>query len=184
MVQPERVGDLRALSGDAEQPAQIGPGPYADRVAGQSRLHDRSGRRIRGGVRLDPDAAQRIPGDGPGEDQADLRSGREPAGCADQGAAPRLGAADHQQHEGERGPVPGGGDHRGVPGGPERTGLSHHLREPGVPAGSGDDVHRDPVPAVGGPVSGDRPVGKAGGEDGQCIVDNNMAIVAVKHKVP
>ena len=62
---------------------------------------------------------------------SDLRPWRQQKGCAIESIAARVRAADLEQYEGQCGTVSGGGDHRRIPGGKERTWLSYYLWQPG-----------------------------------------------------
>ena len=68
---------------------------------------------------------------GSGSDTVDLYSWRNEEGCAHKGIIAWLCAPDLEQYEGQCGTVSGGGDHRRIPGGKERTWLSYYLWQPG-----------------------------------------------------
>ena len=90
-------------------------------------------------------------------DQVKLIPGRHPQGCALKSPAPRLPAADHQQHEGEHRPVSGGRDYRGVPLRKGRAWVSDNLWKPGFCHDHGRNRHCSPVPDVRGALPGNRP---------------------------
>ena len=131
MVQPERIGNPVAISGDAKQPAKVRSGPYADRMDGKPCAYHHRGGGFRSCVRLNPDAAVRFFLYGSGSDTVDLYSWRNEEGCAHKGIIAWLCAPDLEQYEGQCGTVSGGGDHRRIPGGKERTWLSYYLWQPG-----------------------------------------------------
>ena len=68
--------------------------------------------------------------------------------------AARFCPSHHQQHEGQHRSLPRRRHHRRVSLRPGRPWLPHHLRQPGLQAGSRDHVHRDPLYSVRNPVSG------------------------------
>ena len=84
----------------------------------------------------------------------DLHAGRKTEGCSHKGPAARLCSTYHQQHEGQHRSLPRRRHHRRVSLRPGRPWLPHHLRQPGLQAGSRDHVHRDPLYSVRNPVSG------------------------------
>ena len=61
----------------------------------------------------------------------------------------------HQQYEGQHRPLPGGRDHRGVPGGKKWPWVSDHLLQPGLQDGLASDVHRAFMHHGNGAVCGD-----------------------------
>ena len=131
VVQPECIGNPGAVSGDAKQPSKVRSCSYADRVDGKSCAYHHRGGGFRSCVRLNPDAAVRIFLYGSGSDPVDLYSWRNEEGCAHKGIIAWLCASDLEQYEGQCGTVSGGGDHRRIPGGKERTWLSYYLWQPG-----------------------------------------------------
>lgn len=146
VVQPECIGNPGAVSGDAKQPSKVRSGSYADRVDGKSCAYHHRGGGFRSCVRLNPDAAVRIFLYGSGSDPVDLYSWRNEEGCAHKGIIAWLCAFDLEQYEGQCGTVSGGGDHRRIPGGKERTWLSYYLWQPGFSAGLCRVIHRASVP--------------------------------------
>ena len=76
------------------------------------------------------------------------------------GTAPRRCASADQQHEGQHRTLPGGGHHRRIPCCRQRARISHHLRKPGIQAGSGDFKHCDPLRTVHGLLPADHAAGE------------------------
>ena len=134
------------LPGDFKQPAKVRSGPYADRMDGKPCAYHHRGGGFRSCVRLNPDAAVRFFLYGSGSDTVDLYSWRNEEGCAHKGIIAWLCAPDLEQYEGQCGTVSGGGDHRRIPGGKERTWLSYYLWQPGFSAGLCRAIHRASVP--------------------------------------
>ena len=149
MVQPECIGNSGTISGHVKQPAKIGPGPNADRLDGKPCAHHCGGIGIRCRVWLNPDAAHRFFLDGSGSDPSDLRPWRQQKGCAIESIAARVRAADLEQYEGECGLMLGWCDHRRIPGSKERSGVSDHLWQPGIPAGLRSSFDCTALPVFG-----------------------------------
>ena len=133
---------------------KIRPRPDSHRLAWEQHPHDHRCLHLGRCLRLDPDTPQRIFLDRSRPDQINPVPRRKPDSYFNQSPAARLNPADSRQHEGQHRSLPRRRHHRRVSLRPGRPWLPHHLRQPGLQAGSRDHVHRDPLYSVRNPVSG------------------------------
>lgn len=155
MVQQQAFRNPGPIPGGLKQPAEIRPGSPSDRVAWRHEDDHHRGRHVCGYFRQHPEPVYQLYHRRSRKDQAGLYPGRKPLPCPFKSRPAKLHPSYHQQYEGQHRPLPGGRDHRRVPGGQKRPWVSDHLLQPGLQDGLASDVHRAFMHHGNGAVCGD-----------------------------
>ena len=135
------VGDLRALSGTAQQPSEIRSGSSVYCLAGHRDQHHHHCWNLCGSIRIHHQLLHRLSSGRSGKGDSDPHTGWKPQGYLFQSGTAGIHSHPAQYHQSQYRAVPGRCYHRGISRRQTGTGLPDHLRFPGLPAGYGNQFH-------------------------------------------
>ena len=131
----------RTFSGGTEQSAQVCPGSSSHSMAGYRKHNHYCCRHVCCHFRLHYESVCRLQQPGRRNEQIDIHSRWHQKRCDDQNHSAGLSSITRQQYESQYRLVSGRRSHWRVPCCAKRTGISDHLRIPGIQTGYGDYLH-------------------------------------------